>query len=165
MGVTGSKQVTRPARSTGWSTITRMESMNLSGHETKVEPWWRRLLWPELTNVEDSQLAAKTGSTFAYVVAGMTAAMSFILAPDAATQIGIIVEGILIAALGYGISKMSRACAVAALVIFVGERIALKNFSVLSFFIIAAFVSSVRACFHYHRLRTTPPPLPAEPLN
>lgn len=98
MGVTGSKQVTRPARSTGWSTITRMESMNLSGHETKVEPWWRRLLWPELTNVEDCQLAAKTGSTFAYVVAGMTAAMSFILAPDAATQIGIIVEGILIAA-------------------------------------------------------------------
>lgn len=137
--------------------------MNLSGHETKVEPWWRRLLWPELANAEDCKLAAKTGSTFAYVVAGMTAVMSFLLARDTTEQIGIVIEAILIAALGYGISRMSRASAVAVLVIFIAERIAMMKFNIMSVFVGAAFVSSVRACFHYHKLRSAPPPLPANP--
>lgn len=137
--------------------------MNLSGHEPKVEPWWRRLLWPELANAEDCKLAAKTGSSFAYVVAGMTVVMSFVLASQTAEQIGIVIEGILIAGLGYGISRMSRACAVGVLVIFIAERIAMMRFNVLSIFVGAAFVSSVRACFRYHQLRSTPPPLPSGP--
>lgn len=93
----------------------------------------------------------------------MTAVMPFVLASGVATQIGIVAEGILIAGLGDGISRMSRACAVAVLVLFVGERIAVRNFSILSFFIVTAFVSSVRACFLYHQLRPAPPPLPASP--
>ncbi|MFN7920797.1 MAG: hypothetical protein U0Q16_11905 [Bryobacteraceae bacterium] len=138
-----------------------METLNLSGREIQSEPWWRRLLWPELANKEDCIAAANAGSKFAYAIGVLTMVLSFAMTKLLAEQAGIVIEGLLVIGLGYGISRMSRVCAVLLLILYAGERIAMKNVNVVGVLATAAFISSVRACWKYHKLRRTPPPLPA----
>jgi len=136
--------------------------------------------WPPVDTKEGAKAAAKQGVWAAVFVAVITAAVATIAMSSGKAVMGVdawaYADAVLFAALGFGIYKMSRFAAVAALVLYVAERIYMMASSsgagrgfVLTIIFTLFFLNAVRGTFAFKKLSaeasapqpasTAPPPL------
>ena len=125
----------------------------------KQSGWW----WPAIYNETSARKAAGTGATCAYVVAGVTALLATIsiFAPLSFIDPTAFVDAALAAFLGFMIQrKVSRIAALAALVMFVGERVygvvtqgPASGGIVLAIILLFGFISGIRGTFAWHAYR------------
>jgi hypothetical protein len=122
-------------------------------------------LWPVITDVASAKFAAKQGMGAAFFCAGSTVLFVFLARQGMSLIQGIdqtaLLDAAVFAALGILILRMSRVAAVAALVLYIVERIALwvKLSSIgaasipMMIVIMLCFVSSIRGTFAYQRYK------------
>ncbi len=125
-----------------------------------TESRWKRTCWPAISDLNTAKMAAMTGAEAAFVVAAITALYAVVgtlrISPLSSTS-GLIYS-VLAACLGLMIRKMSRVAAVAALVIFMvdrlhsalGHRIS-SGATILTILLTLALISGVRGTLAYHR--------------
>jgi hypothetical protein len=122
-------------------------------------------IWPIITDAASAKFAAKQGMGAAFFCAGSTLLFVFLARQGMALIQGIdesaLVDAGVFAVLGFLILRMSRVAAVAALVLYIIERIVLwtRVSSIggasipMMLVIVLCFVSSVRGTFAYQRYR------------
>jgi hypothetical protein len=122
-------------------------------------------IWPIITDAASAKFAAKQGMGAAFFCAGTTVLFVFLAHQGMSLAQGIdqtaLIDAAVFAALGILIFRMSRVAAVAALVLYIVERIAfwikLSSMSAASvpmmLVIVLCFVSSIRGTFAYQRYK------------
>jgi len=121
--------------------------------------WW----WPIISDEKSAKKAAASGAGCAFVVAGITGVLAIIsiFTPLGFVEPSSLVDALLAAFLGFMIQrKTSRIAAVAALIVFVGERIYAwiehgvgAAVGALAVVLLLGFISGVRGTFAYHAYR------------
>ena len=117
----------------------------------------RNGLWPEIRDEDSARYAAKQGMVGALVVAGVTALVSFL--GTMGFSLWSLLDAAVFVAIGVGIWRMSRAAAVAGLVVFLIERVQMaaahpdqaSKGVVMGVIITIAFINGIRGTFAYHR--------------
>jgi hypothetical protein len=122
-------------------------------------------IWPIITDAASAKFAAKQGMGAAFFCAGSTVLFVFLARQGMALVQGVdesaLVDAAVFAALGILILRMSRVAAVAALVLYIVERIVMwvKMSGVggasipMMIVIVLCFVSSIRGTFAYQRYK------------
>jgi hypothetical protein len=121
--------------------------------------WW----WPEISGPESATQAATLGAMTSFIVAGVIALLAIVSMFKPLDSIGpsSFVEALLLAFFGFMIKwKISRVAAVAALTLFLGERIYAAVAHgigpatvLLAAIVLLGFISGVRGTFAYHAYR------------
>ncbi|MGA2435521.1 MAG: hypothetical protein ABSG25_09570 [Bryobacteraceae bacterium] len=129
----------------------------------KSEPRVSGRWWPLISDEKSAKEAAAIGAGCAYVVAGITGVFAIIsiFRPLSFVKPLSLVDALLFGFLGFMIQwKTSRIAAVAALIVFVGERIEAGGERgggaavwVLAVIFLLGFISGVRGAFAYHVYR------------
>lgn len=115
-------------------------------------------MWPSITDRDSARQAALQGMWAAYWCAGITTAVALAgMAGLRALPVGAeaLFDAAIFAAIGWGISRMSRCAAVAGLLLYVAERILMwqVNGPVGIFMAVAftlCFIGAVRGTFAFH---------------
>jgi len=112
--------------------------------------------WPEITDAETARRAALSGVAAATLCAVTTGAFA-VLGLFGVSRFSLLDAG-LFTVIAWGIYRMSRAWAIAGLVIYVSERIVGLRirpgvFSVIAIIFIVLFIGGIRGTFAYHRFR------------
>ena len=124
---------------------------------------WRRSYWPDIYDLESSKKAGRLGATAAFLCAGVTALFALLAELGWALVKGFDIwalgDAIIIGALGIGVWRMSRICAVLALVTYTAERLfawATNGSSnpMLAVIFIVYFINGVRGTFAYQEYKT-----------
>jgi len=119
--------------------------------------------WPELVDLASARQAVHRARGAALFVAGMTVLVALLALAGIELMKGASAWALLDAALffliAWGLHRFSRTAAVAGLVLFVLERLAVMfqtraSGILLTVILILLFVHGVRGAFAYHRLRT-----------
>lgn len=124
---------------------------------------------PSVDTLTDAKKAARQGVWASLFVVGMTSVMAVLWFADVQLfDISAMLFGIVLYALvAWGIYCMSRIAAIAGLILYIIDRIAIMSdpqvgvngFSIgIAVCITMAFVNSIRGTFAYHRLRQRPQP-------
>ena len=133
-----------------------MQRLDLSSNKVvSEESRIKAFLWPNLNTLPGAESAIDIGKVAAYVITVLTCAfLVFRRAPVSA-----FLDAAVIGALGFGIGKKSRICAVLALVVYLSEQafayvkgFGSWNIAVLVI-IVFLFVNAARGTFAYHRLK------------
>jgi len=128
--------------------------------EPRASGPWR---WPIISDEKSAKKAAATGAGFAFAVAGITGVLAIIsiFRPLGFVKPLSLVDALLFGFLGFMIQwKTSRIAAVAALILFVGERIYAgvglgisAAVGALAVIFLLGFISGVRGTLAYHVYR------------
>jgi hypothetical protein len=137
-----------------------MQQLGLSsGISTKNESRLRAILWPELRQAPEIHVAINSGQLACFVVA-ILAMLDASMFQSGLALIGAIV----FAALGFGIGRKARACAVIAFVWYLANRVVvIATMSgehlgltiaglLLTLALTVILLNAMRAAFAYHRL-------------
>lgn len=129
-----------------------------SGSNKKPVNWF----WPSMTSLENVERAVKEAFVASVISAVLTAVISILplfgkslLSFNYAS----LVDAVLILALGWGIKRKSRSCAILLLVYFVIAKIDLaietsgKNLSFMTFVFFLCYLNGARGAFAYHRFK------------
>ncbi len=132
-------------------------------------------IWPEISDVETARKVAKQGAIAAFIIAVVTTIFSIL--GGVGIKLGLnfdlweLVDAAIFGVVGWRILKMSRTAAVAALSVYLAEKIfswVNQGFKggglVLAVVFTLAFVNAVRATFVYRKLLARVP-LEAGPLS
>jgi hypothetical protein len=135
---------------------------------------WSGNAWA-IHDEQSARKAARQAMWGAFFVAIVTGAASFLSGSGMPILKGVgptaWLDAAIFAALGFGIGKMSRAAAVAALLLYVGERIAMAPAAglnpVMMIAMASCFVQGVRGTWAFHRFRQQSPTAPviAQPYS
>ncbi len=120
--------------------------------------------WPDVDDLDSAQDAAHKAAYFAWIAAGLTllALVLFINPLDIrmfAIIIATLVEAALYAVSGWQVYKLSRGWAVAGLVLYTLDLLAVliyigpSIYGGIRFVFLIGFINGVRGTFAYHRLR------------
>lgn len=115
----------------------------------------RRAFWPEIRDAQSAKYAGKLGAYGAFVFATL-AAFGAILAKSFTFYS--FADALFFAGLGFGIWKMSRVCAVFALLLYISEHIDAwlsgRSGGALIFgILIVYFLKGIRGTYRYRKLR------------
>jgi|HubBroStandDraft_6_1064221.scaffolds.fasta_scaffold101667_2 hypothetical protein len=124
---------------------------------------------------QSARKAARQAMWGAFFVAIVTGAVSFLSGSGMPVVKGVgptaWLDAVIFAALGFGIGKMSRAAAVGALLLYIGERIAMAPTGgvspVMTIAMVSCFVQGVRGTWAFHKFRQQSPnaPIIAQPYS
>ncbi|MBI3405844.1 MAG: hypothetical protein HY046_10360 [Acidobacteria bacterium] len=126
-------------------------------------PVW---LWPEVGTLPDAEDAINHGKYAAAAVALITALVATVALVSGNSILGVnawaYVDAIIFAVIAFGISRKSRFAAVAGLVLYILERIAMGMPAgiagiVLPFIFVCMFISGVRGTFAHQNLKQKEP--------
>lgn len=122
----------------------------------------RRLFWPSIYDSDSARRAGMNGAQASFIVAGVTTlfALLSMVGVISVVEPWAIVDAVIVASLGLMIRRMSRAAAVAALLMFLIERLfagiehGLKaEIGVVAIVVAFSFVSGVRGTVAWHDFR------------
>ena len=124
---------------------------------------------------QSARKAARQAMWGAFFVTIVTGAVSFLSGSGMPVVKGVgptaWLDAVIFAALGFGIGKMSRAAAVGALLLYIGERIAMAPTGgvspVMTIAMVSCFVQGVRGTWAFHKFRQQSPnaPIIAQPYS
>jgi hypothetical protein len=139
-----------------------MQQLGLSSkNPPKEESRLRALLWPDIRTVPGILSVIDTGKIAAFAVGGITCLAVLLKWAPAAS----LVDAVLFVAIGYGIARKSRVCAILGLSLYLSGQILAYwtgrgGWNIILFIIITfLFLNSVRATFAHHRLFRAAPKL------
>jgi hypothetical protein len=127
--------------------------------------------WPEIKDRDTARKVARQAFWAAIFVVGVTtlfATLAVFGTSFAGTTPAAYIDAAVMGVIAIGLWRMSRTAAVAALVLFIVERIlgaedGIKPGSVfLMIVLLIAFANGVRATFAYHRMRPVEPAMPSD---
>ncbi len=129
------------------------------GTTTRSGSPWKRIFWPDVDDAASARSTSRQGMWAALLVCLITLGYAVLVQKKVIVLVAL--YAIIYALLAWGIRQVSRAAAVLALLLYVGERVltllasptaVVANLITLLFTI--AFVNGVRGSFAYARLRT-----------
>ena len=114
--------------------------------------------WPEIYDRDTAQDVARRGAWVALIVAGLTALLALLSLTLQTVIFGIppaaLLDAVIFAVVGWRIFKMSRAWAVAGMVLYLVETafgLSRGRFGAIAVIFLFAFVNAIRGTFAFHR--------------
>ena len=122
-------------------------------------------IWPDVSTPEQARSAANGGAIAACIIVVITSGLALyaiLKSPVLNVTAWSFVDAFLFAVVGIGIWKLSRVAAVAGLVLYLIEQVALWSSpgpkpTVMAVLFILLFVHAIRGTFSYHRLTKAVP--------
>ncbi|PYV32035.1 MAG: hypothetical protein DMG09_24935 [Acidobacteria bacterium] len=137
-----------------------MQQLGLSSRRPpKEESRLRAFLWPDIHTVPGINSIVDTGKIAAFAVGGLTCLLVLLKSAPVAS----LIDGVLFIAIGFGIARKSRVCAILGFFLYLAGQILAYwtgrgGWNVaLSIIITFLFLNSVRATFAYQRLLRAAP--------
>jgi hypothetical protein len=120
----------------------------------REESTLRALVWPDIRREQSIERVIRNGMIASFAIAALNCASGlWMMVPPLA-----LLGAVLLAALGYGIGRKSRACAVLSLIFYLGEQVFaylnnIRTWKLLVVIVTFVFINAVRGTFAYHRLK------------
>ena len=126
----------------------------------------KQWFWPDIDDMDSAKKAAHTGAGAAFFITLVTGTLTFLETQGYFKLLGLGPEAYIDAGLfliiGLGIYFMSRIAALAGLGLYGFEQVVMiksggGRFSLMTIYLVLAFVNSIRATFAYHQIKKDQP--------